>query len=455
MEPYPISGLDLGTDQPEYYYTQNGTSYRGNYQGSGADYLTRGSVITQSYRSNRHIGDNAPEALYSDTSGSQVEFQKELREDPVDDSSRAFLKYGYSSYDRGHEFKTTRTEYGWGPTRASLSASGIYGNLTYLGYVGAVTSPSLPDITFPSESISIDDGSKLFRAAKPTKAEAGMVQFFAELKQKMPELPGGTILKGYTGVTPKTAGGEYLNLEFGWRPTISDLQKLAKSVLHVGKLTKQYRRDSGHNVRRRRHLPSVSYVIEQPDTNNMPHMGTFFSIPMADYFYVNDAALSRTSVTDVIHTEAWFSGAFTYLCAEGHSFLGKMDEYEALANHLLGIRFDSSTVWELAPFSWLVDWKWDVGNFLSNVTALESDELVMRYGYVMHSTSATRTYLKTGLHPRGSAPGSLRTDVTWSQKTRYRASPYGFGSQGGVSTPRQWAILSALGMTLGSGSLRH
>jgi len=331
----------------------------------------------------------------------------------------------------------------------------MYGDLTYNGYVGAVVAPSLPDVTFPSESICIDDGSRLFRAAQPTKAEANLVQAFAELKQKMPEIPGGTILKGYAGVTPKTASSEYLNLQFGWVPTIGDLRKLAKSVLHVHKLTAQYNRDSDKNVRRRRSLPSVAYATQQPDASNMPAMGTFFSIPMADYFWVNNAQLAKTSVTDVVHTEAWFSGAFTYHVAQGHKFLQNMSRYEAQANHLLGTRFDSSTAWELAPFSWLVDWHWDVGNFLSNVQALENDELVMRYGYVMHSTSATRTFLKTGLTPRGAAPSTLRTDVTLSQKTRYRASPYGFGPQGGASTPRQWAILGALGMTLGSGSLRH
>lgn len=219
--------------------------------------------------------------------------------------------------------------------------------------------------------------------------------------------------------------------------------------------TSQYTRDSGKFVRRRRSLPSSSYVVEQPTVASAPLMGGLNGQSRADFFYNLNDAYGTTSVTDVVHTEASFVGAFTYLVAQGHSFLDNMSKYEALANHLLGTRFDASTAYELAPFSWLIDYFWDVGNFISNVQALENDELVMKYGYVMHNTTATRTYLKTGLSPKGSAPSTLRLDVTTSQKTRYKASPYGFGPQGGVDTPRKWAILGALGMTFGAGSLRH
>lgn len=449
---YPVQTRNLARTVAEYHYTQNGNSYAGNPNGSGDFPFYRGNDVCQSYRTNRD-GDNIPESTYSDTSGSQVEFERQLRSDHVDDDSRAFLKYGNSTYDMGHEFRVEHQRYDWFNYQSRLSANGAYGKLGYDGFVVPTLTTSLPVVVFPSEAVSVDDGAKLFKAAKPTKSEAGLVQFFSELVQKMPNLVGGSVLEG--NVTPRTASDEYLNLEFGWRPTVNDLQKLAKSVLHASLLTKQYRRDSGRFVHRRRSLPDYASVTELPDQPGNPILGSFFGQNMATYFWEPSDSLGTTSVTDVVRSEAWFVGAFTYLVAQGHSFLTHMDEYEALANHLLGLRFDADTAYELAPFSWLVDWKWDLGTFVSNVTALQNDELVMKYGYVMHSTSATRTYLKTGLSPKGDAPTSLRADVTWSQKTRFQASPYGFGPQGGVDTPRKWAILSALGMTFGSGSLRH
>lgn len=455
---YPIQGRNLPTAQPAYHWSLGGVSYAGNPSFSGNGFFLTGSESVQSFRTSKLIGDNIPESTYQGTSGSQVAFEKELREDHVDDDSRAFLKYGSSKYDQGHEFWSEKLRY----ERMNYASHAFYQDPSWgaVGYDGFILpcapfQEGLPQVTMPNETKSLDDGSKLFRSAKPTKSEAGLVQFFAELAQKMPELPGGTILKGYTGVTPQTVGSEYLNLEFGWNPTVRDLQKLAKSVLQMHKYTSQYTRDSGKFVRRRRNLPSESWVIEQPVVNSAPILGSFNYDNRPDWFYWPNSGYGVTSVTDVIHTEAWFVGTFTYLVAQGHDFLNKMSAYEAAANHLLGTRFDASTVYELAPFSWLIDWKWDVGNFISNVQALENDELVMKYGYVMHKTSATRTYLKTGLSPKGSAPSTLRTDVTWSQKTRYKASPYGFGPQSGVDSPRKWAILGALGMTLGVGSLRH
>jgi len=438
----------------EYYYTQNGVSYRGNPNASSTGInLQGGNQATQSYRSKRGVSLEDPNDGFNQVSGSQGAFQRELAADAARSGTRSLLNYGFTSFDNGHEFATEKLSYEWFEKNRHMEAIGSqWGDLEYDGYILATLSPTLPVYTLPTQGGINLDGGRLFREAAPTKPEAGLLQFIAETRQDVPRLLGSSVLK--KGFNRQSAGDEFLNLQFGLIPTWSDLQKLSQSVLRAGNLLRQYRDNANKQVRRRRALPTVSSVVELAGPEAYPQIGTFFDIPAYSQFWVPNAQLAKTLVTDVVRSDVWFSGAFTYYMNEGHSVLDRLDRYEEQANHLLGLRFSADTFWELSPFSWLADWYSDTGTFISNVVALDNDELVMKYGYVMHSTSATRTYLKLGLTPRpgSSAPTSLRMDVTFTQKLRHKASPYGFGLRDEDLTSRQQAILTALGMTQGHGS---
>jgi len=444
----------LAPVQTGYYYVQNGHSYKGDYNASGTLNLQGGSQTTTSYRSQAGLSLESSDGGFNQGSGSQGAFQNELNADARRMGVRSFLNYGFSSFDNGHEFSTERISYSWNANHSMKVLGSPYGDLEYVGYVLPVLSPELPVFTRPSSSDVLLKGARMFKAAAPTKPEAGLMQFMAETRQDIPRVIGHTFAK--EGFNRQSAGNEYLNLEFGLIPTWSDLQKLSKSVLNVGTLLRQYAHNANRNVRRRRSLPHESSITELVGSPSYPLIGSFFDLSTAQLFWVPGTQLGVTSVTDVVHTDAWFSGSFTYYMNEGHSILDRLDRYEEQANHLLGTRFSADTFWELSPFSWLADWYSDTGLFISNVVALDSDELVMRYGYVMHETRATRTYLKVGLTPRegSNAPTTLRMDVDFVQKLRYRASPYGFGLHNEDLTSRQKAILGALGMTQGLGSGR-
>jgi len=438
----------------EYYYVQNGSSYKGNFNASGSGLLYSGDQTTTSYRSHRGISLDTTGDGFEQSSGSQVAFAKELQADAVQSGTRGLFNYGFTAFDNGHEFATKKTTYSWFSQPRSMYAPGSqYGDLEYHGSVLAINGPTPPSITLPSDGLIAVDGSRLFKEALPTKPEAGLLQFIAETRQDVPRILGESVLQ-HGAVNRHSAGDEFLNLQFGLIPTWSDIKKLAQSTLHAGKLLRQYRDNANREVRRRRSLPTVSTVTELVGPEEYPSIGSFFGVPTTQLFWVSGPQLAKTLVTDVTQTSAWFSGAFTYYMNEGHSILDRLDRYEEQANHLLGTRFSADTFWELSPFSWLADWYSDTGTFISNVVALDNDELVMRYGYVMHETRATRTFLKTGLTPRegSGAPATLRLDVEIVQKLRHRASPYGFGLTDTDLTLRQQAILAALGMTSGSGS---
>lgn len=114
---------------------------------------------------------------------------------------------------------------------------------------------------------------------------------------------------------------------------------------------------------------------------------------------------------------------------------------------VLGLELTPETLWNLAPWSWAVDWVSNAGDVVSNISDWANDGLVLKYGYMMEETSVTDVYTFDG--PSG-LPGNHQPYPVTLQRTvkkRIRATPFGFGLNWSGFSPRQLAILAALGIT--------
>jgi hypothetical protein len=144
--------------------------------------------------------------------------------------------------------------------------------------------------------------------------------------------------------------------------------------------------------------------------------------------------------------EIWFSGAFTYHMPKGYFSLGAGDVQGKL-DKLLGLDLTPSLVWELAPWSWAVDWVTNIGDGISNLSAWTQFGQVLRYGYIMETTSVRDTYTLVTHGTNNSTwypePVVLDTVV----KKRFKANPFGFGVTWEGLNPLQLAIAGALGIT--------
>jgi len=429
-----------------------------------------GDQLTKSFRTKNGVAltdVTATDSDYTSGSGSQIDFARMLRADARLNPGPKWVGHGnnLATLDTGHEFYTVKREIEWNLQSHTINffSERFQRYVEYIGYalpLLPVSGVSFPSLNEPSEQQKNIDGARLWGRAVPTKPEASAIQFFAEMREKMPAITGLELV--HAGITRKAIAGEFLNIEFGIKPFINDLQKLALSVKHMHKIVQQYRRDSGKQVRRRRGTQEVVTFEENAaeGATGAPRVGFFEGdIVGREMFEGNDVNYPlQTTVTDISRSNVWFSGAFMYFLQESQHFIAKMDEYEAQANHLLGLELTPALLWELTPWSWLMDWNSDVGVFLNNAEQLASNNLCMTYGYVMHEIRATRTYQMTGLRPRyiagrtpGNVPGSLRIDATISSKSRVKATPYGFGLDLQSYSAEQWAILAALGITHGGG----
>lgn len=288
-------------------------------------------------------------------------------------------------------------------------------------------------------------GATAIALCKPTNPVANAAVFLGELyKDGLPSLVGAQTWKS-RALTARNAGSEYLNVQFGWSPLVSDIRSFAYAAQHADQILGQFERDAGKIVRRRFHFPITE-----------THEETLVSSSSAPFGPNGSALVSVTGElyrhrTTRIHQ--WFSGAFVYWFPVGSDSRLNMIRWAAEAKKLLGISLTPDVLWELAPWSWAVDWFSNTGNVLSNLSDFTTGGLIMRYGYVMETKTVTDTYTLSGYSKRisnaPSRPEECSMSFTTEVKRRRRANPFGFGVDWDSLSPFQLSILAALGMSQG------
>jgi len=294
-------------------------------------------------------------------------------------------------------------------------------------------------------------GTRAINATAPTAPHANIATSVSELMlDGLPSIIGADTLKR-GALNARQAGSEYLNVQFGWLPMLSDLRSTINSLKRATSTVRQLRRDSGKVVRRRFSFPSSVSTTESV----LGGSGSGLKQVPEELISTRDwTATRKITLFQNVETRLWFSGAYTYYLAGDDSVWGKLQEFEQRANVLLGTRVSPETLWELAPWSWLIDWKTNIGSAVGSAERVASDSLVLRYGYLMRQTVARDTYVMRDLQFVSGGPGTVTMQLGRETKERYRATPYGFGLATSQFTDRQWAILAALGMTKAPKALR-
>jgi hypothetical protein len=354
-----------------------------------------------------------------------------------------------ASTDVGGDFTTAKIVGMSTNFSGTVSASGR--SNTYVGTEYALpVSTAISDalaLVAPSSDISLmQKGTTAIARCLPTNPVADAGTFIGELKSGLPKLVGRelfkTKLKDYRKV-----GSEYLNVEFGWKPLISDLQKFGTAAIESEKILNQLHRDSGKNIRRKFTFPDEIASTEgvQSNRQSVGSDGGFGS----PFLHVSSSGGPMRVTTNLV-TQTWFSGCFTYHLNLGTTLPDRMMRSAAEARKLFGVELTPETVWNLAPWSWAVDWEGNVGDVLHNVSRFAQDGLVMRYGYIMQSKIATTTYSLAYEGRFKSAPQQdLQLTIISQSKVRRRATPFGFGFDMTALSGRQSAILGALGISRG------
>jgi len=360
-------------------------------------------------------------------------------------------------YDTGHPFKSRVEEQYVSHRRVTLR--GLNGafyqgpvicDTTRLNFLNDKwNAVSLSSIALPA--VDLNRGSTAIARSEPTRSSFSLVRAAVEAIRDFPEVPLKA-LKGSRsrGEAIQNVGSEYLNVLFGLLPTANDVFTLCQRIVKLSDYIEQYKRDLGRPVRRSYRFPIESSVTASSvQKKQVQDLYANFIIGNDDQsVYYKSGSNYSVSVQESYSEEYWFKGAFLYYLDPLLENLGKEGQAFAIANQILGLKFDYKTIWELTPWSWFVDWFVNVKDLISVSDKLSSDTLVLQYGYLMRTAVLNLDVSVEGLTPviQGN-PTTFSTSVRITEKERVRSTPYGFGLNTNAFSLQQWAILGALGLT--------
>jgi hypothetical protein len=299
---------------------------------------------------------------------------------------------------------------------------------------------------FPSEGTLIAAGSAAIRLTQPNSPNASVAQLLLELRRDLPKIPLKDLSKVLTlKDLRQMAGSEVLNSVFGWAPLIRDVQAYCVAVLRsaevLGRFYEQHASaprnwHSGPTTTLKRSLTSSTFNASPAPGTSINWTGS-----TANRVFIPGSAFSTTEQNT---TYGWrFSGAYEYVLVEGSTFLDKMRRFEQDANVLLGTRITPELLWELAPWSWLIDWYAEIGNFIAVNSRLGQDGLVLQYGYLTALTTQ-RTLCTASITDQRGLRHTVKTLYVSSERRRLRALPYGFqvNSMANLNAPKILVLAS-------------
>jgi hypothetical protein len=340
------------------------------------------------------------------------------------------------------------------PSRVGFTLKSGFGNpVNYNVYQYEGIALAREPYGIPQPSMSLRNltplGSTAIARCKPTNSVAQLATFLAELyRDGLPKLFGATLWKEHTSLA-RSAGEEYLNEEFGWKPLVSDVRDITHALTHANAVLEQFERGSGHVTRRRYEFP-----VEQTRSVTWLNGNAYAVLPngldiSAVRSFLTGGELYKETQT---FRRAWFSGAFTYHLPTGYKARNALLSTAVKAQTLTGLDLTPEVLWNAAPWSWAVDWFSNAGDVISNLSDWSTDGLVLKYGYIMEHCFIKDTYFIT--NDRNTLPfnkvkvaGITPIFSCVETKRREQATPFGFGLTWSGLSPRQIAIATALGLT--------
>lgn len=254
----------------------------------------------------------------------------------------------------------------------------------------------------------------------------------------------------------RTAGSDWLNVQFGWVPLVSDIMAAVDVLFKLHLLlheSNERRRgrsgDLGTWSRVNDSAPGVSDrnpILGSVLGNDiLSQSGNYNSPPNIS------TTVGRWSRTFTVTANYRFTARYHRGTRPNQAELGYLDR----AVELLGLEMTPDVLWQLTPWTWLLDWGSNLGAISKNLSTLDWSNVLLDYAYLTYRIDSRTSMTATipGSWVSGSytyeTPKFLSSSVTVVEKIREQASPFGFSVSWDGLSPFQLSILAALGMSRG------
>jgi hypothetical protein len=311
-------------------------------------------------------------------------------------------------------------------------------------------------------------GTTAIARTRPDISPTSLSQFLVELrrdgipfaskltKARLEEIVKGFNKKGASAATHSTkeASDVFLEHTFGLQPMVSDLKDFVAIQSKGLSVIDRLLANDGKMIRRRYRFPDEK-VSTTEGHGSADQFGFTAVFPWSNEKYVIgpsgpvDRPTWSPFTVDTVR-KVWFSGAYAVHLPKDFEPLSRL---RAAADKLrwdYGLGLDISTLYNLAPWTWLIDWQFNLGDLITNVSKWSDDNVVLQYGYIMEETTSDYVVSADGYSfndrtaPNRHIPGM---GIRVHKKRRLRATPYGFGLTYGSLSDYQKAILAAIGIT--------
>lgn len=257
----------------------------------------------------------------------------------------------------------------------------------------------------------------------------------------------------------KLLGSEYLNNVFGWTPIIKDIEATVKTLLALDSLlfpSDDTRRRVGRTINTR--SGQTMQLVQMQSGSGFTLNTTSSTNPL----FLNKIPTGTSSTIYIPNFEVDY--AYTEIFSVFTSARFSTGVRPTIMNNsnldraidLLGLKITPEVVWEITPWSWLIDWFSNMGTVVRNLSTLGLSNTILNYAYATGRVQRTYTaHARPIIVPFSSAVGVFATsgtfDYSWTydHKVRIAASPFGFDVALSSLNASQWAILSALGLARG------
>lgn len=336
-----------------------------------------------------------------------------------------------------------------------------YRTTRYYCQFSPVSGYSLP--LYNEDKSCVGYSAQAWRMLKPVKPSAGLGVFLGELRD-MPRMlktthegllavmragsnPSLLNPKNWGKINPKKfgkkVGAQWLNANFGWLPFLSDLRRFYQTYANLRAMLDRIERNAGKWVETR-------CTIDESNDSELirDSVGVNCMSPLCKYgnlwlkATVPDSPYYRTVVRSTTSKKVWAVAKFRYYLPDMPTYWW---EKKAIA-YLFGVWPNPSVLYDLTPYTWLIDWFTNLGDIVESLDNELVEDLAMRDGYLMGRES--KNYEITGTHYYADGPYSATFKLCNEFKERKESkSNFSFSLDEDNLTPRQWSILAALGLT--------
>jgi hypothetical protein len=260
------------------------------------------------------------------------------------------------------------------------------------------------------------------------------------------------MMAGYKSIR-NALGSDYLNIVFGWTPLIQEYANVIKVGMNLERVIYY------ESFRRKRRWDGPSFNQKLDEIHHINYIGAAytntqrFSEP-GDVFGPSGGATIRYQVnTEISESENYhFSSRYTGLAKASRKAESLSDQASDVFKRL-GLVDDPQLLWDLLPYSWLVDWFTTMGDSIANANTYAPHAGKYSVDYAYLTTQRVQKVDSAVVRPEEISPQiksiTLSVPKSFGYSTtrwRDRATPFGFGTQMASLSASQFAILTSLGL---------